>query len=176
MPDQGLFVGEIHPKHLRELIENATPVEGNFTILDSNGEPIYHSQPLPAEVTRRVNDEAQRTFSGQFKSDVEGDTLLVHYRSIYLKAAFLSENWTVVVSQSKAEAFAAVQTFTRTFVLIISLTLLVVSLLSIVQIRKSLVPLAISRAGSRSKAATSSKILPTRSIPCRTAWGRSSMP
>jgi putative nucleotidyltransferase with HDIG domain len=149
VPEQGIFVGEIHPKHLRELIENATPVEGNFTILDSNGEPIYHSLPLPAEVTRRVNDEARRTYSGQFKGNVEGDTLLVHFRSIYLKAAFLSENWTVVVSQSKAEAFAAVQTFTRTFVLIIFLTLLVVSLLSIVHIRKNLVPLAKLKEGTQ---------------------------
>ncbi len=149
MPDQGLFVGEIHPKHLRELIENATPVEGNFTILDSNGEAIYHSRPLPAEVIGRVNDEVRRTYSGQFKGNVEGDTLLVHFRSIYLKAAFLSENWTVVVSQFKAEAFAAVQTFTRTFVLIIFLTLLVVSLLSIVHIRKSLVPLAKLKEGTQ---------------------------
>ena len=149
MPEQGLFVGEINPKHLRKLIENATPVEGNFTVLDSSSEPIYHSQPLPAEVTRRVNDEMQRTFSGQFKGNREGDTLLVHYRSIYLKAAFLSESWAVVVSQSQAEAFAAVQTFTRTFVLIICLTLLVVSLLSIVHIRKSLVPLAKLKEGTQ---------------------------
>jgi putative nucleotidyltransferase with HDIG domain len=148
MPEQDLFVGEIHPKYLRELIENATPVEGNFTILDSSGEPIYNSQPLPAEVTRRVKDEVQRTFSGQFKWNMDGDTLLVNYRSIFLKAAFLSEGWAVVVSQSRAEAFAPVQTFTRTFVLIVFLTLLVVSLLSIVQIRKSLVPLAKLKEGT----------------------------
>jgi putative nucleotidyltransferase with HDIG domain len=149
MPKQGIFVGEIHPKHLRELIENATPVEGNFTILDSSGAPIYSSKPLPAGVTKRVKDEMQRTFSSQFPWNREDDTLLVNYRSIFLKAAFLSENWAVVVSQSQSEAFAPVQTFTRTFVLIIFLTLLIVSLLSIVQIRKSLVPLAKLKEGTQ---------------------------
>jgi putative nucleotidyltransferase with HDIG domain len=125
------------------------PSEGNLAILDPNGGPLYSLQPLPAEVARRVKDEVPRTFSGRFEWDEDNDTSVVSYRSIFLKANFLSEDWTVVVSQSKGKAFAAVKTFMRTFVLVVALTLLVVSLLSIVQIRRSLVPLTRLQEGTQ---------------------------
>jgi len=148
-PEQGLLVGEIHPEYLKNLIDNALPVEGGVTVLDSNGSPLYRSQPLPAEVTRRVIDESKSTVSGQVEWDQEGDTHLANYRSIFLKMIYLSEDWIVIVSQSKAEAFAPAKSFTRTFVLVVILTILVVSLLSIVQIRKSLVPLEKLQEGTK---------------------------
>jgi signal transduction histidine kinase len=148
-PDQGFLVGEVHPKYLREIIENAIPAEGNLTILDSTGGVLYSSRFLPTEVTRRVGDKLRRTHASQFEWNRGDETYLVNSRSIFLKGAYLSEDWTVIVNQSKAEAFAPVQTFTRRFVLIIGFTVLVVLLLSIGQIRKNLSPLEKLRDGTR---------------------------
>jgi signal transduction histidine kinase len=142
-------VGEVHPKYLREIIENAIPAEGNLTILDSTGGVLYSSRFLPTEVTRRVGDKLRRTHASQFEWNRGDETYLVNSRSIFLKGAYLSEDWTVIVNQSKAEAFAPVQTFTRRFVLIIGFTVLVVLLLSIGQIRKNLSPLEKLRDGTR---------------------------
>ncbi|MGB5993821.1 MAG: HD domain-containing phosphohydrolase, partial [Candidatus Deferrimicrobiaceae bacterium] len=71
------------------------------------------------------------------------------YRSIFMQGPYLSGNWTVIISQSRADAFAAVTSFTKTFVLVIVLTLLVILILSIVQIRRNLDPLGKLREGTR---------------------------
>ncbi|MGB3399865.1 MAG: ATP-binding protein [Candidatus Deferrimicrobiaceae bacterium] len=140
-PGEDLLVGEIHPKYLGEIIESVMPAETDLAVLDSSGAVLYGQKPLSADVIRRVVDGARDMHAGQFEWTGGGDTVLVNYRSIFMRAPYLSGNWTVVVSQSKANAFAAVTTFTRTFVLVIVLTLLVVSLLGIHQIRKNLDPL-----------------------------------
>lgn len=149
MPGERLLVGEIHPKYLGEIIESVMPSETDLAILDSTGAVFFRSRPLPAEVARRVGDELRRTHAGQFDWNGGGDSFLVNYRSIFMQGPYLSGNWTVVISQSRADAFAAVATFTRMFVLIVVLTLLVVSLLGIHQIRKKLDPLGKLREGTR---------------------------
>lgn len=148
-PENGLLVGEIGQEYLKNLIENALPVEGDVILLDSNGDTVYSSRPLPMEVTRKVIDGSKRAVSGQMEWTLGDDTYLINYRSIFLKINFLSEDWIVIVSQSKADAFAPLKTFTRTFGLIVVLTILVVSLLGIGQIRKSLVPLEKLREGTK---------------------------
>ncbi|MDH3238530.1 MAG: ATP-binding protein [Deltaproteobacteria bacterium] len=148
-PGEDLLVGEIHPKYLGEIIENVMPAETDLTVLDSSGAVLYGQKPLSADITGRVVDEARGTHAGQFEWTGGGDTVLVNYRSIFLQGQYLSGNWTVVVSQAKADAFAAVTTFTKTFVLIIVLTLLVILFLSIVQIRRNLDPLERLREGTQ---------------------------
>lgn len=149
MPEQGLLVGEIHPEYMREIIENATPAESRFTILDASGAFLYGDQQLPEQIARRILDELKGTSAGQTEWDGSGETLLLSYRTIFLQAAFHIENWAVVVSRSRAEAFAPVRTFTRMFLLIVLLTVLVVSLISAVQIRRTLVPLGKLQEGTR---------------------------
>lgn len=146
--ENGMLVGEIHPDHLREIVDNAIPAEGDFTVLDSNGGFLYRSGPLPQRVVERILDERQSTSAGQFEWKGSGDTLLVNFRSIFLRSNFHSDGWTVVVSQPKAKALAPVHTFTRMFVLILLLAFLVVSLLGIVHIRKTLSPLEKLRDGT----------------------------
>ena len=149
MAGRGFWVGEIHPKHLRGIVENALPAQIDVTLLDSSGEEVYSSRLLPKTVVERVGAVVGQTSSGRFEWDREGDSLLVNYRSIFLKVVFLSEDWIVIASQSKADAYAPMTTLTRTFVLIAVLTILVVSLLSIGQIRRSLVPLVKLREGTQ---------------------------
>ena len=149
MPGERLLVGEMNPKYLRDIIESAMPAETDLAILDSTGAALFRSRPLPAEIARRVGGEMERNFSGQFTWDGGGDTVLVNYRSIFIQAPYFSGDWAVVVSQSRADAFAAVTSFTKMFVLIVVLTLLVILFLSIVQIRRNLDPLGKLREGTR---------------------------
>jgi len=148
MAGRGFWVGEIRPKHLREIVENALPAQVDVILLDSSGEVVYSSRLLPKTVVERIGAVVGQTSSGQFEWEGEGDTLLVHYRSIFLKVVYLSEDWIVIASQSKTDAFAPVTNVTRMFVLIAVLTVLVVSLFSIGQIRRSLVPLEKLREGT----------------------------
>jgi len=149
MPGKGVLVGEVHPKYLGEIIEAAMPVEGDLTVLDSSGVFLYNPRSLPAEVVRRVNGELRSTHAGQFEWNLGSDPVLVNFRSIFMRGPFLSRNWVIVITTSRDQAFAPIRFLTRVFVLIVGLTLLVVSLLIIVQIRRNLVPLAKLKEGTR---------------------------
>ncbi len=147
--DRGFAVGEIDPQYLKEMVKELSPANGAVTVLDSTGAPLYSSRPLPPGIARRVRDDLRKRHAGRFEWKGRDGAILFGYRSIYLGPAYHSGDWTVVVSRSKASAFAPMRAFTRMFLLIVALTLLVVSLLSIVQIRRNLVPLARLREGTR---------------------------
>jgi putative nucleotidyltransferase with HDIG domain len=147
--DRGILVGEIDPKYLGEIIDTAMPMEGEIAVLDPNGLPIFHSGRLSPDVFRHVYDELRRTHAGWFEWNREGGPVLVSYRSIFLESIFQSSSWTVVFFVPKAPMFAPIRSFTRIFVLIVVLTLLVVSLLSITQIRRQLSPLGKLTEGTR---------------------------
>ncbi len=148
-PDHGVFVGEIDPKYLGDLIESAMPLEGDVTVLDSAGTFLHNFRSLPPEVVRRIHDELQNAHAGQFEWNDESGTVLVNYRSVFMGSFFLSKHWTVVFTTPKSLAFASIRNITRTFVLIVILTVFVIFLLVIVQVRRSLVPLEKLKEGTR---------------------------
>lgn len=146
---RGVWVGEVHPKYLRDIVEQSLPAQVDVTLLDSGGEVVYNSRPLPKPVVRRVGRVAPQISPGQFEWVEEGDPLFVNYRTIFLKLVYFEEDWIVIASQSKADAFAPLTRMTTTFLLVTVLTVLVVTLFSIVQIRRNLVPLAKLKEGTR---------------------------
>ncbi|MEK7204340.1 MAG: HD domain-containing phosphohydrolase, partial [candidate division NC10 bacterium] len=78
---------------------------------------------------------------GQFEWSQGGEDYLVSYWSLFLRPRFHIPKWTVVLSESKAAVLAPVDEFKKIFPLVILLALWVVLLLSVSQIRRSLVPL-----------------------------------
>ncbi len=64
------------------------------------------------------------------------------YRRAFLRGQFHSDSWTLVVAESDRSALAPLADFRRTFFQGILLTLMVVLLLSVVQVRRSMEPLA----------------------------------
>jgi HAMP domain-containing protein len=144
---QRLLIGEIDPDYLRERINDALPPLTEAAVFDSSGRLIY-SSPLFPKTAMASFENGQRPAFGKYELREGNDSYLANYRSLFLKAAFLSDDWTMVVTQSKANAFAALRSFTQTFILILVLTLLVVFYLSSMQIRRSLVPLAKLKKGT----------------------------
>ena len=148
-PDRRMLVAEIDPKYLGEILETAMPMEGDLAILDSTSAPLYNLRALPPEVVRRIADELRRVHAGWFEWNREGGAVLVSYRSIFLGSFFLTDSWTLVFITPKAWMFAPLRSFTWMFLLIVVLTVLVVSFLSITQIRRQLSPLGELTEGTR---------------------------
>ncbi|GAB7024997.1 HD domain-containing phosphohydrolase [Geotalea toluenoxydans] len=142
------LVGEINPDYLWERVSDALPPLTEAAIIDSAGTGLYCSPLFPSAAIARFKNGQQPAF-GQYELPDGADTHLANYRSIFLRGAFLTDDWTVVVTQSRTDAFMALTKFARTFILILVLTLLVVCYLSSVQIRRSLVPLARLKEGTR---------------------------
>ncbi len=79
----------------------------------------------------------------------QGEPYLGSFWSIPLKFRFHSPAWTVVLSEPEAVAFAPMANFKYTFSMVVLLSVWVVSLVSLVQIRRNLVPLEKLREGTR---------------------------
>jgi signal transduction histidine kinase/CheY-like chemotaxis protein len=144
-----LLVGEIAPGYLKNLIDYVAPPESAIAVWDSTGAPLFDFPSIPDSVKDRIAAAQQGNSTGRFEWSRAGRTYLANYRSIFLKATYLCDDWTVVTSLSQEEAFVQMKPFARTFLLILLLALLVVLLLSSVQIRRSLVPLLKLREGTR---------------------------
>jgi putative nucleotidyltransferase with HDIG domain len=100
-------------------------------------------------VLGRAEQERGKGSAGNFEWGQGSGTLLVDLAMVFMKPAFLADDWIVVVSQPRSEAFAAAKRFTQALFLSISLVVLMAGLFAHVQIRRSIAPLAVLKEGTR---------------------------
>ena len=149
-PGAGFFLGEIDTAFLWGIGHmNTLPPMTDLIVLDQSNNILISSLPghvpLPAQVATKMNDSIPR----QFEWRHEDKEYLATCWTIFLKARFSAPNWTVVLSQSKADVLAPMANFKKIFPLVILLSLWVVLLLSVIHIRRSLVPLERLKEGTQ---------------------------
>jgi signal transduction histidine kinase len=86
--------------------------------------------------------------AGMIEYNFKGEIYLIGYWRLYLKYHFFTSGWTIVMSQARSTVLAPVAYFKKFFFLFAVLTFLVVCLLSVVLIRKSLIPIETLRKGT----------------------------
>jgi putative nucleotidyltransferase with HDIG domain len=148
-PERELLVCEVNPDHLWGRVRDAAPPVTEVAVLSPDGAPLFQTLPLPVAVLRRVEEERRNGPAGNFEWGQGSETLLVDLATVFMKPAFLADDWIVVVSQPRSEAFAAAKRFTRALFLSISLVVLMAGLFAHVQIRRSVAPLAVLKEGTR---------------------------
>jgi diguanylate cyclase (GGDEF)-like protein len=131
---RGVIVGELEPAFLwgqaEEFSERTQTCAMDATrqvlfCSDENRRPMVASLVRPRDIAR-----AGQTENWQFET-----------RDLFLRARFDADDWTVVTLSLKGAGTAAWVQLAYTFLAVIVLTLLMVALLSLVQIRRTLVPL-----------------------------------
>ena len=141
-PSRGTLVGEIHTPYLwRTVDEGALPPMTELCVLDQSNRPLFCSPILPASFPAQAAQQTADSAVGQFEWSQGGNDSLVSYWSLFLRPRFLVPKWTVMLSESTAAVLAPLSYFKWIFSLVILLALWVVLLLSVSQIRRSLVPL-----------------------------------
>ncbi|MHB1012580.1 MAG: HD domain-containing phosphohydrolase [Desulfobacteria bacterium] len=148
-PEREVLVCEVNPDYLWRRVQDAAPPVTEVAVLSPDGTPLFQTQSLPVAVLGRVAQERKKGPAGNFEWEHGSGTLLVDHAAVFLKPAFLSDDWIVVVSKPRSEAFAVAESFTRTFSLYIFLVMLVAGLFAHVQIRRSVAPLAVLKEGTR---------------------------
>jgi putative nucleotidyltransferase with HDIG domain len=139
---QDLLVAEIEPAFLWDA--EGLPELVDICVLDHSGQLVYCSRKAPDGLSRYILRP-----SGEFEWTDVGQSYLAHYWQVPMKAGFLEEHWTVVASEARYDALSSLSNFRRSFVPMILLTLWVTLLLSLIQIRRTLVPLEKLREGTR---------------------------
>jgi len=143
-PGRGFLVVEPDPKYLWDT--DRVSSSSNLCILTESGRTL--SCPTDAR-SSLAREELGKSFSGDLEWAQADRHYLGGYWKLFLKPNFLSPQWTVILSESAADVLSPLTVFQRTFPLVILLTVWVVLLLSVIQIRRSLVPLKKLQKGTR---------------------------
>ncbi len=115
--------------------------ELDLTLFCSSGSPAR----LHTDVRARMLDEA----IGELAWSRGGQRHLAHYRTLDLRDLYGSDGFTVLLSEAQSRIGGPLRDFRRSFVPIVLITLWIVLLLSIRQIRRRLRPLELLRAGTK---------------------------
>lgn len=148
-PERELLVCEVNPDYLWGRVQDAVPPVTEVAVLSPDGAPLFQTRPLPVAVLGRIEEERRKGPAGNFEWGQGSGTLLFDHASIFLRPAFFSDDWTVLVSQPRSEAFAVAKRYTRILFLSITLVVLIAGLFAHVQIRRSVAPLAVLKEGTR---------------------------
>ncbi len=143
--ESGLLLGELESGYLWGG-ESSLPPMTDLCILDHPDAVLFCSGEPTISTTVAV--QLGRSASGRLEWSFKGEEYLAGYWTMPL-FAFSSEEWKVFLSESRADVLAPMANFRRTFPLVLLMSVWVVLLLSVRQIRRSLVPLEKLREGTR---------------------------
>ncbi len=137
----GMLVAEVRKDKIR--------LEDMFQtyVLTSNN--ILLSEKVPSFKL----DEKRHTSVGQFEYSDREETYLAAFWSIFLHNKYDVADWIVVTSRSKSVILQPLQEFKTMFILLCLLSFSIVLFLSIMQIRRSLIPIDILKKGTQKIAA-----------------------
>ena len=148
--DLDLLVAEVRPLYLwLHGDKDSLPPMTELSILDHLDQVLFSSCEGTIHFPEQARQELEGVSSGYFEWTRGDKTYLSGLRDIFLRSRFASPKWRVVVSEAKSHVYAPIAYFKKTFPLVILLSLWVVLLLSISQIRKSLIPLEKLKEGAQ---------------------------
>lgn len=148
-PDRGLLVGEIDGDHFWRIIEQEfLPPASEVCVFDSTLKPIRCTGggPPPDPVMNSIRQATAPIGNFDWK---KGKTPLVaNFWSLPLQFSFVEPHLVLVLSESRESALGLMAGFKRDFTVLMLISLSIVVLLSLNQIRKSLGPLEKIREGT----------------------------
>jgi diguanylate cyclase (GGDEF)-like protein len=135
---RGTFIAEVSPEYLWGGLESSMPSQKTrVAVLDESGKILFRSTNAPLPVQR----SPQGVLSLDTSAARTGEYYLTASSAIPLDAAFAAQAWSVFLSESKDEVLEPMVEFTNTFFIVLGFSGLAVLLLSVSQIRRSVLPL-----------------------------------
>ena len=136
----GALVAAINPGYLWGEAD-ALPAFTNFTVLGPDGTLLFASQGPPDALLTALARDPQRAPNGRMTFPAADGDEVASYRELFLESHFLVHGWTVVATRPESEVLAPIAAYKQSFLLATALALLGIVLLSVSQIRRTLVPL-----------------------------------
>jgi HAMP domain-containing protein len=150
LPTRGTLLAEVNSTYVWGTPEeNPLPPMTELCILDQQQKVVFSTLPAPVVFPEQVSSQLTSSKSGQFEWQVGDKAYIASYRIMFLKFSYLAPEWILVLSESKAHVLAPMANFKNIFPLVVLMALWVVLLLSISQIRRSLIPLEKLQEGTR---------------------------
>ncbi|HEU5303804.1 MAG TPA: HAMP domain-containing protein, partial [Gemmatimonadales bacterium] len=146
---RGTLVGEASPEYLWGNLEQSLPSQTTrLAVMDDSAHVIYTFTRLLGTVPDSTADSAG-VAPDSLVVDPAGQSYLSASSEIRLAEAFAAQPWRVVLTEPKDAVLEPMVDFSKTFLTVIGLSGVMVLLLSISQIRRSVLPLEELQKGTR---------------------------
>jgi len=149
---RGLLAVELNPEYLWGDADEL-PYLTSVCVLDRSRWPLHCSQRLPETALAQLRERLAAGPSGNFSWESDGEASFSAYRELFLQAKFRGATWPIVVTQPADHALAPARAVAGLVVPIVALGLLLAAFLGLVQVRRTMGPLAQLTAATRSIAA-----------------------
>lgn len=137
---RGTFVGEVSPQYLWGTLDVSMPsATTRVAVVDGSAHVLFISSK--AVITGWNGTQSTRVLLDSTVAGPAGRSYLSASSKIALNEAFAALPWTLVLSESKEKVLEPMAEFTNTFLIVVGLSSLAVLLLSVSQIRRSVLPL-----------------------------------
>ena len=146
---ESLILGEVEPNYVWGMESEDDLISDMPLFVLGPKKEVLLSLPRDLNTDKNILSAISgSSAAGTIEYDFKGDRYLIGYWRLYLKYHFFTTGWTIVMSQARSTVLAPVAYFKKFFFLFAVLTFLVVCLLSVVLIRKSLIPIETLRKGT----------------------------
>ncbi|MFL5493691.1 MAG: EAL domain-containing protein [Gemmatimonadales bacterium] len=147
---RGLLVGEISPEFLWGTLDQSMPSPATrISVTDDSGRVLFTSSTASQASRDELMSQVEPQTAETLGTRSDQPPFVTSSWPIMLDEAFAAPVWTLVLSQTRDEVLGPMVEFTKTFLAVVLVSSLAVLLLSITQIRRSLVPLAELQQGTR---------------------------
>ncbi|HEV8453406.1 MAG TPA: HAMP domain-containing protein, partial [Gemmatimonadales bacterium] len=137
---RGTFVGEVSPEYLWGTLDVSMPSPTTrVAVLDDSAHVLFRSSK--AVIVGWNGTQSTRALVDSMGADSPGRSYLSASSKIALNEAFAAPPWSLVLSESKEKVLEPMAEFTNTFLIVVGFSSLAVLLLSVSQIRRSVLPL-----------------------------------
>ncbi len=141
---RGTFVGEVSPEYLWGSLDQSMPSPTTRVAVLDEADHVIFSSARTLPVAPAVVPPASA--ASPASSD---QSYLAATSEIRMAEAFAAQPWKVVLTESKDEVLEPMVEFTNTFLIVVGVSSLIVLLLSVSQIRRSVLPLEELQKGTR---------------------------
>ena len=143
-----LVAAEIDPVYLWWDPEEF-PYMTSFCVLNEAHAGLSCPQPFHPEAIGMLIGGSPQSTQGEFAWQDGQEKFLADFQELFLEAKFFAPRWIVIAAQPEAVALGPIATFSVIFWGSVVLSVLLVALLSLTQIRRTLVPLELLIEGTR---------------------------
>jgi diguanylate cyclase (GGDEF)-like protein len=138
---RGTFVGEVSPEYLWGTLDVSMPsATTRVAVMDDSTHLLFSSSKAMMADRSRIKQSPQALLDS-IRFDSTAHSYLSASSEIALSEAFAATPWTLVLSESKDKVLEPMVEFTNTFLIVVGFSSLAVLLLSVSQIRRSVLPL-----------------------------------
>jgi putative nucleotidyltransferase with HDIG domain len=143
------LVGEVNPVYLWGIgHENLLPAMTDACVMDQNRTVLFSSFSVPEQLSHQILFDTIGVEARSLEYSSDNKNYFVGYWPMFLQSMLHGPNLIVVLRNLQEDVFAPLSHFKVLFPLVILLAFWIVLLLSIISIRKNMVPLETLKAGA----------------------------